>query len=142
MFAAARGRPISPYQLPSLHVSASGLAGVGAVGVLELLELLELLDGLFTASITELGRGLGLVVEARASVRAGRGAVCVGGVVVAAGGVICPLGATGAGMGFCTGAVATSAQPATNRGAKKTNLMFQTSLFAWRRSKGRPSRNR
>ncbi|KZZ00072.1 hypothetical protein A3747_00500 [Sulfitobacter sp. HI0076] len=139
MFAAARGRPIRPHQLPSLQDSASGLAGVGAIGVLE---LLELLDGSFTASITELGRGLGLVVEARASVRAGRGAVCVGGVVVAAGGVICPLGATGAGMGFCTGAVATSAQPATNRGAKKTNLMFQTSLFAWRRSKGRPSRNR
>ncbi|EDQ06624.1 hypothetical protein OIHEL45_07400 [Sulfitobacter indolifex HEL-45] len=103
------------------------MAGVGAVGVLELLELLELLDGSFTALMTELGRGLGFVEAAAVSVRAGRGAVWAGGVVVALGGVICALGAVGAGMGFCTGAVATSAQPATNRGAKKTNLMFQTS---------------
>lgn len=129
MLAAARGRPTKPHQLPSLQDSVCGFAGVGAVGLLELLELLELLDGSFTALMTELGRGLGLglVEGAAVSVRAGRGAVWAGGVVVALGGVICALGAVGAGMGFCTGAVATSAQPATNRGAKKTNLMFQTS---------------
>ena len=43
----------------------------------------------------------------------------------------------GAGIGFCTGAVDNSAQPASTRGAKKTTLIFQTSFFAWR-----PSRNR